>query len=103
MRGAMAKARAPFEAGLVDASSAQRARLRAVLRGAAGTAFARDHALADLAEAPDADLWARWRSAVPIRPHAELLPWLDRVAAGEASVLTSAPVRMLLETSGTTG
>ncbi|RME20958.1 MAG: hypothetical protein D6798_19235, partial [Deltaproteobacteria bacterium] len=41
--------------------------------------------------------------AVPIRSHAELLPWLDRVAAGERGVLSSEPVPMLVETSGTTG
>lgn len=43
------------------------------------------------------------RDAVPIRTHAELMPWLDRVAAGERAVLSRSPPRMLLETSGTTG
>jgi len=40
---------------------------------------------------------------VPVRTHSELLPWLDRVAQGEERVLVKERVRMLLETSGTTG
>ncbi len=77
--------------------AAQAARLRALLAGAGGTAFAASHGLTgreDLAE---------YRAKVPIRTHAALAEWLDRAAAGERGVLTQAPVRSLLETSGTTG
>lgn len=97
MRGAMARARRGFEDGLTDPAGAQQRRLAAILTGAAGTAFARDHGLRG-----GEDL-AAFRAAVPVRTHAELVPWLDRVVAGEPGVLTRAPVRMLLETSGTTG
>lgn len=100
MRGAMAKHLLPFQAALNDPAGAQRARLGAVVAGAKGTAFAREHGLDGLA---GDDVVRAWRDAVPVRPHAELVPWLDRVAAGEPGVLTTAPVRMLLETSGTTG
>ncbi len=75
----------------------QRARLAALLDGMRGTAFAHEHGL-DGDEGLDA-----WRAKVPVRTHAEQVSWLDRVAAGEAAVLTRAPVRSLLETSGTTG
>lgn len=85
-----------LEAGIVDARAAQEARLRVLAAGAAGTRFGQEHGITG------AEDLAAWRN-VPIRTHAELLPWLDRVAAGEPGVLTREPVRMLLETSGTTG
>ncbi len=86
-----------FERACAGARGAQTGRLAAVLAGLRGTTFAADHGLAG-----DEDLDG-FRAKVPIRTHAELSPWLDRVAAGEARVLTTARVRSLLETSGTTG
>lgn len=75
----------------------QRERLEVLLRGAVGTAFGREHGLR-----PGMTL-EQWRAAVPVRGYDGHLPWLSRVHAGEAGVLTSAPVRSLLKTSGTTG
>ena len=86
-----------FLDALADPRAAQEERLQVLLRGARGTAFGDEHGLDGVKTLED------WRRAVPVRTHAELSPWLDRVAAGEASVLTRERVTMLLETSGTTG
>lgn len=86
-----------FAASLRDPEAAQTARLEQVLRLARGSAFGREHGLHKVRTLDD------WREAVPLRTHAELQPWLDRVAHGEPGVLTTEPVQMLLETSGTTG
>lgn len=86
-----------FLEALPDPRAAQEERLDVILRGARGTAFGEEHGLDGVKSLED------WRAAVPVRTHAELLPWLDRVAAGEAGVLTRERVSMLLETSGTTG
>lgn len=85
-----------LDGALTDAKTSQAARMHVIATGLTGTAFARDHGL-NGSETLDA-----WRD-VPIRSHAELSPWLDRIEAGEGQVLTRAPVRSLLETSGTTG
>lgn len=97
VRGALDPVRRRFERGLLDPEGAQSERLAALLRLAEGAAFGREHGLR-----PGLDL-AGWRAAVPVRPHAALLPWLDRVEAGEPGVLTTEAPTMLLETSGTTG
>lgn len=97
MRALDGRAVDAFERACAGARRAQGERLAAILAGARGTAFAAAHGLAG-----DEDLDA-FRAKVPIRAHGELSPWLDRVAAGEAAVLTNTPVRSLLETSGTTG
>jgi len=86
-----------FEASLNDPGMAQRTRLTALLRGAEGTAFGREHGLDKVESLQDL------RSAVPIRAANALTPWLDRVAEGERSVLTRERPVQLLETSGTTG
>lgn len=85
-----------LEAAMADPEGAFRARLAALAAGAVGTAFGKEHGLTG-----GEDL-AAWR-ALPVRDGEAFRPWLDRVAAGEPAVLTRAPVRSLLETSGTTG
>lgn len=97
LRGGRRKAVESLAAGLADPAAAQARRLAAILAGMQGTAFAREHHLAGVRTLADL------QRAVPLRSHAELSPWLIRVAAGERSVLTRQPVEMLLETSGTTG
>ncbi len=86
-----------FEADLRDPRSAQRARLSALLKGAAGTSFAREHGLQHVKGLDEL------REAVPIRTGVQWAPWLDRVALGEPEVLTMDTPVQLLETSGTTG
>jgi hypothetical protein len=97
IRGALDKPRRRFERGLVDPAGAQAERLAAILGLLRGSAFARDQGL-DGTEDLDA-----FRAKLPVRLHAALVPWLDRVAAGEPGVLTHERPSMLLETSGTTG
>jgi hypothetical protein len=82
---------------LDEPEAAQRGRLAQIAAGARGTAFAREHGLVGTESLEE------WRAKIPVRTHAELSGWLDRVAGGEPEVLTRAPVRSLLETSGTTG
>ena len=97
MRALNGRAVTAFERACADPRAAQSARLAVVLAGVKGTAFAEAHGLRG-----DEDLDGL-RARVPIREHAALGEWLDRVAAGEPRVLTVEPVRALLETSGTTG
>ncbi len=72
-------------------------RLRAILEGARGTAFAAAHGLDGLRT------FADFRRAVPVRDYDGLRPWFERVVAGQRRVLTRARVTQLLKTSGTTG
>ena len=97
LRGLHARAVQDFVLACSDPRGAQEARCRAVLAETCDTFQGRAFGLQR-----DMSLEA-YRDAVPVRTHADMLPLLDRVAAGEAGVLTHAPVRMLLETSGTTG
>lgn len=87
-----------FLAALDDPRAAQERRLRLILQNLAGSRFAQEHPGLTRAQTLN-DL----RSALPIRGHADHLPWLDAIAAGERRVLTRAPVTSLLETSGTSG
>lgn len=85
------------ERGCVAPEALQSERLQALLAQVAGTDFGREHGLRVGMGLAD------YRRAVPVRGYDALLPWLARVHAGEARVLTQAPVRSLLKTSGTTG
>lgn len=86
-----------FLASLNDPKASQEARLRAVLRGARKTRFARDHDLGGVTSLED------FRAAVPVRTYTELTGYFDAIGQGEHRVLTSGRVSQLLETSGTTG
>ncbi len=88
---------ARFQDSLTQPEAAQRARLATILRGAQGTAFARAQGL------EGTEGLAEFRATVPIADHAAHRPWLDRVEAGEKSVLTREPVLQLVQTSGTSG
>ncbi len=88
---------ARFHESLAQPEAAQRDRLSVILRGAHGTAFARAAGLLGT------EGLTEFRSTVPISDHAAHRPWLDRVEAGEANVLTRERVLQLVQTSGTTG
>jgi len=88
---------ARFERSLETPEAAQRARLAAILAGAEGSDFAREHGLA-----PGMSL-EQYRGAVPLRAHASLKPWLDRVESAEPGVLSRLPVIQMVQTSGTSG
>jgi hypothetical protein len=82
---------------LLEPRAAQEQVLAELLEQTRDSAFGRAHGLDAVRSLAD------FRAAVPVQGHPELRPWLDRVGAGEEGVLTRSPVRMLLETSGTTG
>lgn len=86
-----------FRRALYRPAETQAGVLRATLRAAANTAFAREHGLSGDSS------YAQFCDRVPLRTYDELSPWIDRVRAGEPNVLTSDPVRRLTPTSGTTG
>ncbi len=67
-----------------------------LLATARPTAFGRDHRLGDV------QTYADFRQAVPVRDYEDLVPYLDRVVAGEADVLWPGKPRYLAKTSGTT-
>lgn len=85
-----------FARAAADPAGAQVDRLRAVLATVAPSAYGRDLGLL-----PTSTL-AEFRRRAPIVTHAELAPYVARIAAGERDVLTIDPVRMVERTSGTT-
>jgi hypothetical protein len=70
--------------------------LARVVRPNADTAFGREHGLGAVRSVDD------FRRSVPIRRYDEFAPWIDRIADGEAAVLTAEPVRRFGVSSGTT-
>ncbi|MBT8079621.1 MAG: GH3 auxin-responsive promoter family protein, partial [Gammaproteobacteria bacterium] len=47
--------------------------------------------------------WEAYAAAIEPRTYDEIAPWIDRIVAGESSVLTADRVRLLEPTSGSTG
>lgn len=85
-----------FETGCSDPRAVQLARLRRFLDRGAATAYGRDHGY-DRIGGPTA-----FQDRVPIVGYAELARYIERIAAGEPSVLSIDPVRALERTSGST-
>jgi hypothetical protein len=83
-----------FREALGRPESIQRALLRRYLKANADTAFGRAHGFASVRTAEE------YRERVPFLTGGELTPWIGRIAAGEARVLTRSPVRTLEPTSG---
>jgi hypothetical protein len=83
------------DAGNPEAS--QRARLEHYLRENADTAFGRHYDFASLCSPGD------YAERVPIQGYDAFEPWIDRIANGEARVLTADPVRLFEPTSGSSG
>lgn len=88
---------ARFERGTRDPEAAQAACLRALLRRNADTAFGRDHGFASITSP------AEYARRVPIRDYEGFRPYVSRIVAREAGVLTAEPPVMFTTTSGTTG
>ncbi|GAA0553151.1 hypothetical protein GCM10010172_39610 [Paractinoplanes ferrugineus] len=61
------------------------------------TDYSRVHALSKVGDADE------YRRAVPIRTHEDLMPWIDRMLAGESRVLTAEDPVMYFSSSGSTG
>ena len=85
-----------FERAAEDPEGAQRRRLDILLRHARDTAFGRDHGLSRVHSAE------AYREAVPVRDYEGFRPYVDRMIAGESSILTPDKVFMYTTTSGTT-
>ncbi len=81
---------------LRDPKRAQRRVLERTLRRNAATAFGRQHGFAAL-RMPDA-----FQRAVPLASYDDMRPWIERICAGEAGVLTRSRVERLVPSSGST-
>jgi hypothetical protein len=90
-RPALAFARATRN---VAATQAQR--LREMLAANADTLFGRAHCFGAINSVAD------FQRRVPVATYADLAPFVDRIAAGEANVLTRATVTVLEPTAGST-
>lgn len=85
-----------FQRALRQPEDAQRRLLRAYLRRNAETAYGRTCRFADIEDVE------AYRRRVPIVEYDDLAPFIERVRRGEPRVLTAAPVRRLLPSSGST-
>ncbi|HTL31458.1 MAG TPA: GH3 auxin-responsive promoter family protein [Tepidisphaeraceae bacterium] len=87
---------ARFKGALASPRRAQEQLLCSYLRQHTNTAFGRDHTFSEI------DSAAAFRRNIPIRNYDDLSPYIDRIAAGEANVLTSHRVVGLATSSGST-
>ena len=87
---------ARYRAALDHPWEAQERLLRRYLRDNADTAFGRAHGFSGIRSVTEYQL------RVPLSSWADVAPWVDRIAAGEAGVLTRSPVRVLEPTAGST-
>jgi len=86
-----------FIAAMREPEKVQGRKLVQLLVRHADTAYGRAHGFQRIGTVSD------WQDRVPVVDYAALSPWVDRVAAGEAAVLTRDPVLMFESTAGTTG
>jgi GH3 auxin-responsive promoter len=85
-----------FRAALGRAEREQRRVLASCIRRNAGTAYGRAHGFAGIRSAEE------YRSRVPLTTYDDYQPLVERIAAGEAGVLTAEPVKLLEPSSGST-
>ena len=76
-----------FERATAEPDRAQATALRELLERSARTVFGREHGF-DAIRTP-----AEYRRAVPLRDYEGFRPYVERIIAGEAAVLTAEPVR----------
>jgi hypothetical protein len=81
---------------LADPARAQAERLAAVLAAGRGSRYGEAHRFDRITS------MAAYQDRVPVVDYDALAPWIARVADGEAQVLTTAPVRMVERSSGST-
>jgi len=86
-----------FTAAAADVERSQLAVLRSILQRNANTEYGRRHGFAKI------DGVAAFRGAVPVVVHADLDPFVQRMANGERGVLTAEDPVMFAMTSGTEG
>jgi GH3 auxin-responsive promoter len=87
---------ARFEQALERPDAAQAEVLERLVRRNRDTVFGREHGFGEIRGAAD---YAR---RVPLRDYEGFRPYVDRIVAGEAGVLTQDPVERFTTTSGTT-
>jgi hypothetical protein len=83
-----------FRTALANPAAVQETILRRYVRENGSTAFGQAHGFSKIRTIQD------FQNRVPLTGYAEMEPWIARVAAGEAGVLTHSPVRTLEVTSG---
>lgn len=95
-RASCEPARRRLAAGLSRPDAAQQAVLARLLAANHATVFGRDHRLRPSLSVQE------FQHAVPVREYEDLCPWIERVKAGEAGVLTASPVEAFERSSGST-
>jgi hypothetical protein len=83
-----------FHTALADPEGTQREVLEGLVQRNAATAFGRLHGFPAIRTAEE------FQERVPLAVWEDYEPWVERIAAGEAGVLTKAPVRILELSSG---
>src|SRR5262245_62018160 len=95
-RASLSPARRRFARAMNAVEATQLARLRQLVSANAGTAYGRAHGFDRVDSVID------WQDRVPMVDYDDLQPWIAHAAAGEAGVLTAAPIRLFECTSGST-
>jgi len=90
-------ARRRLERALRRPEEAQAEILWRIIRASASTSFGREHRFDSIRSLGD------WRDRVPLRDFEGFRPYVERIAAGEAGVLTGEPVRFMEPTGGSSG
>jgi len=83
-----------FEQALADPERTQRAILLQLLKRNATSAYGQQHGFASIRSVHE------YQRAVPIAAYDDLAPWVERIKAGEARLLTNEPVLMFEKSSG---
>lgn len=86
-----------LDVAALNPEAAQLSLLHSILAPNADTAFGREHKFSQIKTARD------YYKFVPVRDYEGFRPYVDRIVAGEAGILTSESCTMLTLTSGTTG
>jgi hypothetical protein len=86
-----------FRRDVHNCEQAQRKRLALYLSANAHTEFGREHGFVGIHS------WEEFARRVPLRTYDDFSPWIERIAAGNANVLTHEPVRLFEPSSGSSG
>ena len=90
-------ARARFSRALHDPRTAQWRNLRRILQSNATSRYGRAHRFAGIADERE------FAVRVPLVDYEAMRPWVDSAARGDGAVLTTAPIRFMEPTGGTSG
>jgi len=101
LRVAGALARASHDRDCRAFQETQAALLRGLLEKNKATAYGTDHGFGDMCAAED--VVAAFRRGHPVTTYADVEPYIQRIADGEANVINAEAETMLAATSGTSG